>query len=250
MQILVQLFLHKYENNFLGIVNKQKMNGLQLKQKRIKYGLSQIDLAKLLECSPRSMINYENSESLPAKVVAAIERVFASLPMPDENLRRTKELSLKNQLSPVPSTATTMEVPLVNQYAYAGYLDSYQNTNYMNELPKIPFFVDHFGKGNYMAFEVRGDSMDDGSSDSILNGDILLCRELGRQHWQSRLHITKYDFVIVHKTDGIIIKRITAHNVDTGDVTIHSLNTAYPDYQINLDDVNQLFNVLKIERKR
>lgn len=149
-----------------------------------------------------------------------------------------------------PSTATTMDVPLVNQYAYAGYLDSYQNTTYMTELPKIPFFVDHFGKGNYMAFEVRGDSMDNGSSDSILNGDILLCRELGRQHWQSRLHITKYDFVIVHKTDGIIIKRITDHNVDTGDVTIHSLNSAYPDYQINLDDVNQLFNVLKIERKR
>lgn len=30
-----------------------------------------------------------------------------------------------------------MLVPLVNQYAYAGYLDSYTNDTYMNELPRI-----------------------------------------------------------------------------------------------------------------
>lgn len=51
-----------------------------------------------------------------------------------------------------------MQIPLVSQYAYAGYLEGYQNTTYMTDLPKVPFNVDHYGKGKYLAFEVRGDS--------------------------------------------------------------------------------------------
>lgn len=143
-----------------------------------------------------------------------------------------------------------MNVPLVNQYAYAGYLNGYGDENYLDELPKIPFIVDREYKGKYVCFEVRGDSMDDGSSDSYLPGDIALCREIAPAHWGNKLHINKWDFVIVHRTEGILIKKITSHDVEAGTLRLHSLNSLYEDFSINLKDVAQLFNVIKIERKK
>ena len=142
-------------------------------------------------------------------------------------------------------------VPLVSQYAYAGYLNGFGEEDYIESLPTIPFIVDHEGRGNYIAFEVRGDSMDDDSKDAITEGDRLLCREIPKHLWaQSKLHIRKWDFVIVHQTEGIIVKRIIQHDVEKGIITIHSLNPLYPDREINLSEVAQIFNVVEVARRR
>lgn len=141
-------------------------------------------------------------------------------------------------------------VPLVNQYAYAGYLNGFQNETYMNTLPTIPFIADHEAKGNYIAFEVKGDSMNDGTEESYLEGDRLLCREIPSYLWQeSKLHIKKWDFVIVHE-EGIIVKRITNHDVENHTITVHSLNELYPDRVLDLSEVKQIFNVVEMQRPR
>ena len=69
-----------------------------------------------------------------------------------------------------------LRVPLVSQYAQAGYLCGYADAAYMATLPTIPYIVDHEAQGHYVAFEVKGDSMNDGTEDAILEGDRLLCR--------------------------------------------------------------------------
>ena len=135
-----------------------------------------------------------------------------------------------------------INVPLVNQYAQAGYLCGFQDAAYIATLPTIPFIIDHEAKGNYVAFEVRGDSMNDGTEESYLEGDRLLCREIAPYLWaESKLHIRKWDFVIVHE-DGILVKRIIDHNVENHTITIHSLNDMYPDRVIDLAEVRQIFN--------
>ena len=58
-----------------------------------------------------------------------------------------------------------INVPLVNQYAQAGYICGFQDAAYIATLPTIPFIIDHEAKGNYVAFEVRGDSMNDGTEE-------------------------------------------------------------------------------------
>ena len=143
-----------------------------------------------------------------------------------------------------------INVPLVNQYAQAGYLCGFQDATYIATLPTIPFIVDHEAKGNYVAFEVRGDSMNDGTEESYLEGDRLLCREIYPHLWvDSKLHIRKWDFVIVHE-EGILVKRIIDHNVDNHTITIHSLNDMYPDRVIDLAEVKQIFNVIELQRPR
>jgi phage repressor protein C with HTH and peptisase S24 domain len=144
----------------------------------------------------------------------------------------------------------TMLVPLVNQYAYAGYLSGYQDNTYLESLPTIPFTVDHEARGNYVAFEVKGDSMNNGTEESYLEGDKLFCREIPQHLWvDSKLHIRKWDFVIVHE-DGILVKRIIDHDVENHTITVHSLNDFYPDKVIDLAEVRQIFNVVEMQRPK
>lgn len=143
-----------------------------------------------------------------------------------------------------------IQVPLVNQYAYAGYLSGYQTDTYIDSLPTIPFIADHDMKGNYIAFEVKGDSMNDGTEDSYIEGDKLFCREIPQYLWaDSKLHIRKWDFVIVHE-EGILVKRIIDHDVENHTITVHSLNDFYPDKVIDLAEVRQIFNVVEMQRPK
>lgn len=143
-------------------------------------------------------------------------------------------------------------VPLVSQYAYAGYLGGYGDPEYVEQLPTIDFTPDREMTGNWLAFEVKGDSMDDGSKESYVEGEIVICREVEREYWRdSRLFINKRDFVIVHE-EGILIKRIAEHNLQQHTITIHSLNPMYPDRTLRLDQVKQIFSIVesRLQRRR
>ncbi|MGV3698287.1 S24 family peptidase [Flavobacterium sp.] len=148
------------------------------------------------------------------------------------------------------ATSSIMQVPLISNYAYAGYLNGYGDSEYIESLPKIPFILDKEYRGEYLCFEVKGDSMENDSEESIPEGSILLCRNVRQVYWKSKLHINKWDFVIVHRTDGILVKRIIKHDVEQGQITIHSLNEFYNDRVLNLEDVKQIFNIVEIQIKR
>ena len=143
-------------------------------------------------------------------------------------------------------------IPLVSQYAHAGYLCGYGDPEYLGALPTIDFTPDREMTGNWLAFEVKGDSMDNGSKESYVEGEIVICREVEPEYWRdSRLFINKRDFVIVHE-EGILIKRITEHNVEAHTITIHSLNPMYPDRTLNLEQVHQIFSIVesRVQRRR
>lgn len=138
-----------------------------------------------------------------------------------------------------------MNVPVIHIKAQCGYLAGYGDTEYIDTLPTMPVIVDKTYHGKYRIFEAEGDSMDDGSRNSICDGDKLLCREVRRDLWLPKLHINDWYFVIVHRTKGISIKQITAQD-DKGNITCHSLNELFNDYTVNLDDVVEIYNVIKV----
>lgn len=141
-----------------------------------------------------------------------------------------------------------MMVPLVSQYAHAGYMSGFADSEYMDSLPKVPFPMDEEHHGEYVCFEVRGDSMDDGMRHSYAQGDIVLCRNVDRLYWMKKLHYNAWNaFVIVHK-EGIVLKQIVAHDVERGIITVHSYNPYYEDFDIDLRDVYQILNVVKTQR--
>lgn len=193
-----------------------------------------------------------NEKRSPSK--STCEKIVAAFPKYSINWLLTGEGNMLTNTTFEEATPIDepiiLRVPLVSQYAQAGYLCGYADAAYMATLPTIPYIVDHEAQGHYVAFEVKGDSMNDGTEEAILEGDRLLCREIMPHLWaDSKLHIRKWDFVIVHK-DGILVKRILDHNVEHHTITIHSLNSLYEDKVIDLADVRQIFNVVELQRPR
>ena len=234
-----------------------------LKLLREGKGWKQSDLAAKIGVAPNTISNYEKGVSQPdystlLKLVELFDSavdVFLYHNLCDPayiHNYEVKNRKVGSEIVPViGQELSLMYVPFVNQYVHAGYLRGFSDDTYLSKLPRIPWIVDKEYKGSYMAFEVKGDSMDDGTKDSYIAGDILLCREISHDLWAtSKLHFRKWDFVIAHKTDGIIVKRIIEHKVDKATIKVHSLNDQFHDYDINLKDVLKIFNVVKVERKK
>jgi hypothetical protein len=141
------------------------------------------------------------------------------------------------------------KAPLIKgQYAYAGYLAGFSDPEYLNDQPIYFSKHDHNG-GNYIAFEVRGDSMDDNSRKSICQGDIVLGCELKKEYWIDKLFIPKV-FIIVHRENGIVIKEVIAQDLQVGIITCHSWNQSpeYKDFNIHMNDIIQMFYIKEINR--
>ncbi|MFC0186036.1 helix-turn-helix transcriptional regulator [Pseudarcicella hirudinis] len=138
-------------------------------------------------------------------------------------------------------------------YAYAGYLQGFNEVEYLDELPKFSIIVDKYYKGIYRAFQVRGESMFDGTIQSICSGEVAVGRHISKDYWKSKFHLHQWeDYIIVHN-EGIIIKRIIRHDVENGIIVCHSLNPdkdIYPDVEINLSDCLEIYNVIQTTRTR
>jgi len=154
----------------------------------------------------------------------------------------------------LPGGDILMVFPLVEESAYAGYLNGYADPEFIEQRPKHSLIVQKYHKGLYRGFEIVGDSMDNGTIESIPDKSKVTGRFLMHHHWENKLHLHRYkDFIIVHKTDGIIAKRIIKHNVEEGIILIHSLNPdkeSYPDKEIHLNDVKELYNIIDVSIRR
>lgn len=155
------------------------------------------------------------------------------------------EMLNPSEIKPV-SNVEFLNIPFLPIHAQGGYGRGYGDHEYIESLPTYPVIVDKNYKGKYRVFEVDGDSMDDGTRNAIYNGDKVLCREVKRELWTSKLHYKDWYFVICMKNDGITIKQITAHDVEKGIIRCHPLNPIFDDFEVELNEVAELYNVIKI----
>jgi transcriptional regulator with XRE-family HTH domain len=142
-----------------------------------------------------------------------------------------------------------VEVPIVPVYAYASFLHGHDDTEYMDSLPTMSVIIDRkYGKDGFLIFEVKGNSMDDGSKRALLDGDKILVKELDSDCCRTKLKTDDNFFVIIHRTDGIVVKQIVEHNVEEGVIRCHSINPSpeYHDFDIDLREVTRIFKVAAI----
>lgn len=144
-----------------------------------------------------------------------------------------------------------ISVPLVPVHAYARYLTDFQETIVDTEFESVEFIVDRIGRGKYVAFQVKGYSMDDNSRISIPDKSLVLARCLKKDLWKTGLHIKKYPFWIIVHNSSILCKQIIHHDVEKGIITCHSLNPSpeFQDFDIDLNEVKGLFNIIKVQRE-
>lgn len=150
----------------------------------------------------------------------------------------------KGELKPK-TYSHTLEVRLVSNKAKTGWSEGFYNDEYLEKMPVITIEADANYRGEYMAFEVAGDSMEP----DYMEGDIVICRKIQRHLWMEKLHIRDWDFVIAHGTQGIMLKEIAEHNVETGEILCRSINSNYKDFTLNLREVTYLYNVVEVRQK-
>lgn len=140
-----------------------------------------------------------------------------------------------------------LTVPFVPVRAQARYASEFNDAEFISNLTEVSFIVDRVGNGRYLAFEIQNDSMDDDSKRSIPDGAIVLGRELGKHHWKNKFRTTEFPYWIIVHENGMLCKEIVNHDVENGIITCHSLNDSpeYADFDFNLDEVHQLFNIVK-----
>jgi len=234
-------------------------------------GVGATKAAEILGVSRQTVYQYFKSTSLERDTVSNIlqklntteEEVFGirqnSTPVKrlNQNARDLGDVTIydedgDNKFIEISPGRYRMGVDLVPVHAQAGYLTGYADKEYIEELPKHYITVDRFVRGKYMAFEISGDSMDNGDiKEAMPHGTIATGREVKRELWVSRLHNHQWpNWILVHKTEGIVAKQIAKQCLETGTLTLRSLNPdkdRYPDFDVQIDDLVQIFNVVKRE---
>lgn len=166
-------------------------------------------------------------------------------PIDEAYYTRYQERMKESSAKPYQVTGT-MQVPLIPDRAAAGGLTGYGDFDPAGaELLTIA--VDREYKGNYFTFEVSGASMDDGTNKSLIDGDILLCREVYQKYWRDGLHARTWPyFVFITREEGIIVKKIKRQDLKKDLIICESLNPEYPDLTLHLKDILGIYNVVEL----
>jgi len=114
--------------------------------------------------------------------------------------------------------------------AAAGYLTGYADNEFIDELNT--FTLPMLSGGNYRAFEIIGDSMMPTPSGSIIVGEKVDTAEEVKNDQA---------YIIVSKHEGIVYKRIVKNNKSKNKLTLVSDNPQYQPYQVNTEDVVELW---------
>ncbi|WP_435263886.1 helix-turn-helix transcriptional regulator [Tenacibaculum sp. nBUS_03] len=215
---------------------------LDIKKEREKLGLTQQELADHLGITRKTIITYENKGNIPESKTKLISYFFSQYSK-SKNEEYSEEI--KNF-----SESNVLFVPLVNHRNQEEFSQKYNNQNFINGLHKEPWIVDNPKDGNYVSFEIFGDSMlSDRAEESLLQNDILLCKEIEEKHWD-RLPIKQYDFVLLHKTEGVLCRRIAETILDTQKLILEPLNPLYNETNVELNDVLAIYRIISVKRFR
>lgn len=232
------------------------MNNIQLRENRKRYKMTQQDLADELGIDRRTVINYEKGEPIPHSKIKLLEHIFSEKEKLYD-ISNAQPLVVKDPQELYANKNGNVffeedgklyvSVKLVPVKAFGSYLSDFQDPDFFDSLHETrKFKVDHMGRGNYICFEVKGDSMNGGKIDDSKDGAELLCRELGRQHWKDGFRDSPLGWVIVHR-DTIVFKDIKSVDMNTGDMVLSSRSglPQHPDFTVNLNDVRQIWRVIK-----
>ncbi len=210
--------------------------GLNLKYLRKLRGWTQEEFAQKLNIK-RSLIGaYEEERADPRLEVLEIIAEMFKLSL-DELLLKDLSASIttgsylqKRRMQKITEIAGRNLIHFVPVKAAAGYLTSYADSEFIDELNT--FTLPMLAGGHYRAFEIIGDSMLPTPSGSIIVGEKV-----------ESLDDTKNGqaYIVVSKNEGIVYKRIQKNNKAKNKITLESDNPNYQPYQINAEDIVELW---------
>ena len=194
------------------------------------------DFAKMAHLPVKDVICFQNGISIPKSKLIQL-RSFIDLYNQESQAVEVED-----------SVYKTMLIPLVSKYDRFNYLTKFNNEDWIDKLPKISCNKEQEGDSGFLTFQMNGEGMNNETSASFLDGDLLLCKGIEKQYWKTKFNLNKSAYVIIHKTKGILINKIINHDLNLNTITLHSLNIYIEDVTVNLNEVYQIFSVKDLKR--
>ena len=207
-----------------------------LKYLRKKHRISQEALAAAIGVSKTTLGDYERGKYEPSIAtlihlaqyfnVSLDDLLLKDLKHEDYEIIRNKDLRV---LAITMDNEGKENIELVDTKAEAGYIESFNDPEYLRELPKLYF--PNIPEGTYRAFEIRGDSML-----PVQEGDIVICKYV-----EDIKHIKNGNtYVIVSKAGGLAYKRVQVAK-DKNALLMTSDNPVYPPYLLEMEDIAEIW---------
>lgn len=215
--------------------------GQNLKYLRKLRGWTQEEFAVKLGIK-RSLIGaYEEERADPRIEVLEIVGDIFTLSLDElllKDLSNTGNSFLARRRQQKLMTADRNLIHFVPVKAAAGYLAGYADNEFIDELNT--FTLPMLAGGNYRAFEIIGDSMMPTPSGSIIVGEKVDATESIKNDQA---------YIIVSRNEGIVYKRVVKSNRAKNKLTLVSDNPQYQPYQVNAEDVVELWEAQMVISK-
>lgn len=174
-----------------------------------------------------------------------------------------KDLKVQNAQKPEGKIINENELPkkevtIIPIKGRGGLENAYYDKMYLDKLARETLTIKKPSSNGseWFKIEVEGVSMDDSTTDfegskySLCEGDWAYCRSIPKHNWRNKLHFNKVKvFCFFHNTRGILFKKVNAHDIENGNLTLSSLNkdkNKFPDFKINVSECSYICNVIKV----
>ena len=215
--------------------------GLNLKYLRKLRGWTQEEFAGKLNIKRSLLGAYEEERADPRLEVLEIIADIFKLSLDELLLKDLSNQSgsyLMKRRQQKMMSADRNIIHFVPVKAAAGYLAGYADSEFIDELNT--FTLPMLAGGNYRAFEIIGDSMMPTPSGSIIVGEKINATEEVKNDQA---------YIVVSRHEGIVYKRIVKSNKTKNKLTLVSDNPQYQPYQVNTEDVVELWQAQMVISK-
>ncbi len=226
--------MSKYYIIFVEIFD-QNMFGDNLKYLREIKKISQQQAADDLGLPRTTLGDYERNHTEPSITTLVLIAKYFKVAL-DDLLKHQLDVLQPNTLERdfkvlaiTVDASNRQNIELVDTRAEAGYLESFQDPQYLKKLPRL--FLPKMSQGSYRAFEINGDSMLPLESGTIIIGQYV-----------EKIMDIKNDntFVVIHKSEGIVYKRLKVIK-EKKEIQLSSDNTLYDTYTIPFNQIGEIW---------
>jgi transcriptional regulator with XRE-family HTH domain len=218
----------------------QSFAGQNLKYLRKLKGFTQEEFAMKLQIKRSLLGAYEEERAEPRIDVLEIVSDHFKISLDDllrKDLSDTKgDYLSKRRVQKLGSESNLIH--FVPMKAAAGYLAGYADEEFIDELNT--FTLPMMGSGQFRAFEIIGDSMLPTPSGSIIVGQKMNGLDDVKQNAA---------YIVVSRSEGIVYKRLSRNSRSKNKVTLSSDNQMYQPYDMNVEEILELWQAQMVITK-
>lgn len=213
-----------------------KFDYSRIEEHRKKLNITQEELADWMGVSRITIIKYEQGKSISKssfiKLISFLntdtkEELYGN-PTDDYGMEYLK-LSEGNYI---------LDIPYITVSMYNKFLKSFVFGE-----PKICLVSDRINSGTFVAFEVRGDAMDDNTRNSLSLGDIAVAKEMNKEVLSGEINPADLWVIIIE--NDILIRKIEGYIQGENRVACKAINSSleYADFSLNVSEIRKIYKV-------